>query len=436
MMKRSQLAALAVAALTACLISAGCGPAASTKESRLSEIIDANINATHAFQVLMHQSSKKGDAAVWSDQGVSDADLKAMVEHQKALLAEDPKVVKAWVEGGASSFDPSKDLEPILQHRFQFADNLPLNVLAESFETKTKATHQDVMAVSSLLQMMLDIERDADVLQQMYGFYVGLGLPVHTTRLGLSARTDQDFLELGNELSPQMASSPFDTDPATLQMLFRKMWNWGRRYTGERDKSTLANELLAEPDIAPLIPKIEAMPAQKIAVIGHSFTMNVHWASPSSFVPIVTEMIRKHNPKVEIRQWEAGGLTAGRAYKNFYQDALAWKPDKVLFVVISRNDEDFARLEEMFKGFAAAGTQVLVFDNVKDPTDDPAKIKRANEIAEKTGAKVIEVVQLLDQAPDRDKFRALDGIHMTEPYHRLMAKEWLKFLVGARQAKL
>ena len=26
----------------------------------------------------------------------------------------------------------------------------------------------------------------------------------------------------------------------------------------------------------------------------------------------------------------------------------------------------------------------------------------------------------------------LDGIHMTEPYHRLMAKEWLKLLAGAR----
>ena len=26
----------------------------------------------------------------------------------------------------------------------------------------------------------------------------------------------------------------------------------------------------------------------------------------------------------------------------------------------------------------------------------------------------------------------IDGIHMTEPYHRLMAKEWLKYLAGAR----
>jgi hypothetical protein len=34
---------------------------------------------------------------------------------------------------------------------------------------------------------------------------------------------------------------------------------------------------------------------------------------------------------------------------------------------------------------------------------------------------VIEVSALFGAAPDRDRFVCLDGIHMTEPYHRLMA---------------
>jgi hypothetical protein len=42
------------------------------------------------------------------------------------------------------------------------------------------------------------------------------------------------------------------------------------------------------------------------------------------------------------------------------------------------------------------------------------------------------VSRLLSAAPDRARFVCLDGIHMTEPWHRLMAKEWLKLLVGAR----
>ena len=49
---------------------------------------------------------------------------------------------------------------------------------------------------------------------------------------------------------------------------------------------------------------------------------------------------------------------------------------------------------------------------------------------------VIEVNTLIGAAPDRDRFMCLDGIHMTEPYHRLMAKQWLSFLVGARTAEL
>ncbi len=410
------------------------GSQSSTREARLSQIVDANITATHAFQVLMHKSSGKGNGSAWAAGARTDADLKALLDHQKALLAEDPRAVKAWVEGATSSFNPSKNLEPLVASTFNLEAGLPVNVFQEFLRSRTQATPLEARAVASLLQMMLDIERDADLLQQMYAMYVGLGLPVHTARIGLPAKTDEEFLVLGNELSPKIVSSPFDTDPATLQMMFRKMWNWGHRHTGERDKYTLANELLAEPDITPLIPKIAAMPKQKVAVIGHSFTMNVHWSSPSAFVPIVTEMIRKHNTGVEIRQWEAGGLTPTRAYNNFYRDVLAWKPDKVLLVVLSRTEEDYTRLEEMCRGFAAAGAKVLMFDSLRDPDDAPGRDERVDQIAARTGMTIIEVGRILNEAPDKDKFLALDKIHMTEPYHRLMAKEWLKFLVGARGA--
>jgi len=409
---------------------------AQAQEARLPQIVDANINATHAFQVLMHQSSGKGDASVWSSQGHTQAELQSLIDHQKGLLATDPKTVKAWVDDASSAFDPAKDLTPLLQAHFNFAEDLPVNVFANYFQAKTSATALQARALATLLQMMLDIERDADVLQQMYAMHVGVGLPVHTAMIGLQAQTDDDFLAVGQELSPKIAASPFATDPATLQMLFRKMWNWGHRYTGERDKYTLANELLAEPDIAALIPRIAAMPRQRIGVVGHSFTMNVHWSSPSAFVPIVFEMIRKHNPNVEMRQWEAGGLTPTRAYNNFYQDVLAWKPNQVLLVVMPRNEEDYARLEEMARGFAAAGTKVYMFDSLLDPGDAPARNDRVDRIASRTGMVIIEVGRVIQAAPDKDKFLALDKIHMTEPYHRLMAKEWLKFLVGAREARL
>src|SRR4030095_3688575 len=103
-----------------------------------------------------------------------------------------------------------------------------------------------------------------------------------------------------------------------------------------------ADELLTEGEVKTLEPKMKALSPQRIAVIGHSFTMDLHWASPSAFVPIVTAMLARENPNVEFRQCQAGGLTSSRALKNFYQDALAWRPDMVLLVVLNRTDQDFA----------------------------------------------------------------------------------------------
>ena len=89
------------------------------------------------------------------------------------------------------------------------------------------------------------------------------------------------------------------------------------------------------------------------------------------------------------------------------------------------------------RGFQEAGARVLTFDDVHDPDQsDPQAVARDIETARAAGMTVVEVGSLLGAAPDRGCFVCLDGIHMTEPYHRLMAKEWLKFLVGARPAVL
>jgi hypothetical protein len=77
-----------------------------------------------------------------------------------------------------------------------------------------------------------------------------------------------------------------------------------------------------------------------------------------------------------------------------------------------------------------------MFDEVHDPAAvTPGTVERARRSAEESGIEVIEVGEILANAPERAKFICLDGIHMTEPYHRLMAKEWLKYLAGARGNK-
>jgi len=411
--------------------------ATSRTASKLSKIVEANVIATHAYEVLMATKTGKGDPKCWSANGLSNDELKALVAHQKSLLRKSSKAILAWAEGRKSRFDPAKDVEPLLAAPLKLSEKLPVNVYTQYFQGKTGGTRVQVRAIASLLQMMLEVHRDADVVHELYKFYVALKLPVHVGQFGLPD-TREYFLEVGNELSPRMCVSPFDTTAAGLQITGRKMMGWGRRYTHERDRRTLAYELLNEPEINALLPKIKigAMPSQRIAAIGHSFTAELVWTSPSAFVPIVKEMLEMHNPGVQTRQWCHGGLSASRAEKMFYEKALAWEPNKVLLVVAMRSDKDVEAMERMANGFAKAGAQVMMFDHMDPPVPGAKEPAWRKGLVERTGMTFIEVGELLAASPDKDKFLCLDNIHMTEPYHRLMAKEWFKFLVGARGAKL
>ena len=235
----------------------------------------------------------------------------------------------------------------------------------------------------------------------------------------------------GREIEGPSCASPVGLSAGEWQIAGRKIWNWGEKNLHIRDANVLAKELLAEQDVANLIPQMKSFPAERVAIIGHSYTMDLHWASPSAFVPIVTAMFARENQGVQFRQFQAGGLTSTRAYKNFYRDALEWKPAIVLFVVANRTDEDRADLKKMTDGFHAAGARVLMFDSLLDPDDlNPERLKTNLATAHEAGIQIIPVEAVLKASKDRDKFLCLDYIHMTEPYHRLMAKLWLKALLN------
>lgn len=406
---------------------------------RRRQIVEANIAGTHAYQCLLAAASEKPDRQAWSAGGLTTNDLEALVRHQGALLSEKPGEIRNWVEGRVTAFDPAKDLMPIAQSPLKAAaTNLPVNILAAWLRARTGAADLEARAVASLLQTQLDVTRDADRLQDLFALYQALGLPVHTARLGMTARTDAEFLALAQEVAPQFCACPFDADAVTLRLMFRKLWNWGHRYTGERDKTVVARELLQEPGVQALVPNLKALPAQKIAVIGHSYTMNMHWSSPSASVPIAAEVLAQIGSPVEVRQWQAGGMNAARAdCQAFYKEALAWKPDRVLLVIANRGTNDPPALETMVAGFVAQGVKVEMFENIYGDLRPDSRFywepKLLRGLAQKTGMDLIPCEQAIDTAPERGRFLSLDGIHMTEPYHRLMARLWLSALAGARK---
>ena len=400
-------------------------------DSRLSQLVEANVIATHAYQVLLAKKSGKGDPACYGSGKLSDGELEALVEHQAKLLKLNTSAINAWVRGAKSDFDPALDLEPILSSGLAVPANAPVNIFADYLRRKTKAHDPKVRPMASLYQTVLEVERDGDLLQDEFAFYIALGLPVYVGQLHLPG-SDADMLAAGRELAGRACIAPFDTGAAEWQIAGRKIWNWGEKNLHIRDEKVLAAELLNEQDVRVLKSRLHALPPQKIAVIGHSFTMGLHWSSPSSFVPIVIDIFRRENPKVEFKQFAGGGLTATRAQQRFYQSVLDWKPDKVLLVVMTRTDGDYEALKELGVGFAAAGIKTYMFDEIHDPESvNPNTVQRALAAARAGNIEVIEVGSVLSSSPDRARFVCLDGIHMTEPYHRLMAKEWLKFLAGA-----
>jgi hypothetical protein len=415
------------------LIHAHDSPRTQAPEARLAQLVEANIIAVHAFQVLLAKNSGKGQACFTAG-NISDANLNALSEHQANLLKSDIKQVQLWVQGRESTFNPAQDLAPILHSGLKIPDKAPVNVFTNYLRQNTTGSDVKVRAIASLYQTVLEVERDGDRLQEEFAFYIGLGLPVYVGQLNLPG-SDADLLAAGRKLEGESCEAPVGTNAAEWQIAGRKIWNWGEKNLHIRDERVLAAELLQEREVKSLVPALRALPAQKIAVVGHSFTMGLHWSSPSSFVPIVIDVFRRENPKVEFKQYAAGGLTASRAQKRFYPDLLAWKPDKVLLVVMTRTDEDYEALKQMGQGLRAAGIKPYMFDEVHDPAAvAPGTVERARKTAEEAGIEVIDVGDILANAPDRSKFVCLDGIHMTEPYHRLMAKEWLKYLAGASTA--
>ena len=430
-MRTSRVVSTFVLALIFCLPKPRAeGTLPASEETRLEQLVEANIAAVHAYQMLLARKQGNIDPSCWPLQSPSDTELQALVAHQASLLAVPVETVKAWTQGQPSSFDPSADLEPLLAAKLSMSPALPVNVFTSYLQKKAPSHPQShIRSVANLYQTVLEVERDGDRLQELFAFYIGLRLPVYVGQLGLSG-TDEDFLAAGRELEAPACSSPVGLSAGEWQIAGRKIWNWGEKNLHNRDANVLAGELLAEPDVQPLIPKMKAFPAERVAIIGHSFTMDIHWSSPSAFVPIVTAMFARENPKVEFRQFQAGGLTSSRAYKRFFSDALAWKPSIVLLVLINRTDEDRTDLRKMAEGFKASGMRALMFDNIFNNDDSDNERLNANlAVARDAGIEIINVSSVLNSSPDRGHFLCLDHIHMTEPYHRLMAKQWLKALL-------
>ena len=66
--------------------------------SRLARLVEANVIAVHAYQVVLAKKSGKGDPACFSAGALTDAQLESLSDHQSKLLKSDLRSVKAWAD--------------------------------------------------------------------------------------------------------------------------------------------------------------------------------------------------------------------------------------------------------------------------------------------------------------------------------------------------
>jgi hypothetical protein len=301
-----------------------------------------------------------------------------------------------------------------------------VNVFTSYALAHTKASRLEARAVANLYQIILEVDRDGNVFQQLLKFYIAIGLPVYIGQFGLGG-SDQELLDLGMALQARTCESPFATGAANWQIAGRKLWNWGEKHLRIRDADTLATELMQEHGVMELLPRVRELPARKIAIIGHSFTITNHWSTPGSFTQIVISIFGRLNQSVQFRHWFQGGLTAPQARDLFAKEALAWKPDLAFTFVLASTPAELAALSEMDKQFKSAGAQMYAFPHNGPGTYN--NVPTLRRYAAEHGLRLADFDDAVLAAPNKADFLCLDKIHMTESYHRLMAREFLRFLV-------
>src|SRR5690242_4136734 len=60
-------------------------PAAGNKQGRLEQLVEANITAVHAYQILLARKQQNMDSACWPVNAPTDPELEALVAHQTSL---------------------------------------------------------------------------------------------------------------------------------------------------------------------------------------------------------------------------------------------------------------------------------------------------------------------------------------------------------------
>jgi hypothetical protein len=403
------------------------------RRSMLVEALIRGVNAHHGL--LARTAGHGGDESCLGTAGVATPRLEAFVQHHQALIATPLAEIQAWLKGAESPFNPGFHLSPLFETGpRESATSAVARLTAALRNTGSTAPTPSLRAVAHLHQIALETNRDGNVLQQTYTFLHGLGLPIDLDEIAIP-HSASDLTGLAHTLGTGTCAAPYEVTRAAWRITLQKILNWGLKHRGIRDTAVVTREILATPAVQALAPHIASLPAQNIVIIGHSFTMPEHWSSPSSFAALTIEALRTLNPEIHVTRFSQGGLSAADAQSQYYDQALALAPQRIYLAVTTLTAADRAALALMIRGFRGAHIETLLFDavDIHDPYNhNPAVATAAVRTARDAGATIVPVQSAYEDLTSglTRRHLSLDGVHMTEPYHRFMTLRFLSHLVG------
>jgi len=411
---------------------------------RLVKLADALCAGVHWGQVLLCEKRKQGDAACFAlpPGGVGQAQDLAKVFDR--LCARPTDQVVTWATGGTQA-EVAADIGALLALPLPKAEALPLNVAHRYMHTRITGPEEFFRrAVANLLQLCIEVDRDGTQLQDLVRIYVALGIK----QLSLPA-TEAEKRADGEKLAKETCACPFsmETDGEQWYAIMLKIENWVQKTSGQRDRTHLADELLREPEIEALVPKLKKLPPMRVAVVGHSMTMSLHWTTYGSWNDTACEIMKRLQPGFVNQGFHGGGMDASGAVRVHLTNLLAWKPTETWILVGVRTQLDIDALDKLVSSLRAIGSDVYIVDEVRPFIKDPQEfwnpipeLKTEKQllavqkaICAKYGGHVWEIVEKARQAPGMEKWEALDKIHMYTEGHLWYCRELLK--VWAARAK-
>lgn len=402
---------------------------------RLIELTGALTHAVHAGQIVLQSASKTpGDPELFGLGGLTLDHAKELGATGERLAALSSETLIAWASEAKGADEAGKLVAELSAQPRTDHPRLPLNVF-RAFLAEKEADRDEVSvrATANLFQLLMEVNRDGDWLQDLFRVYFAVGLKVCLSQLGLPA-SDVDLERYGRELSPRLGKCPFRTEPLDVHMILKKMEMWGEKNSGHRDKFVLARELLEDADIIPLLPKLKALPPKRVAVLGHSMTMSLHWATYASWIDMACELMRILQPNFEYKGFQTGGVDAVRAEQLHLANVVAWKPGETYMLMSMFTPEHRAAYERIVTALRKAGSEVYCVDDVRPFLKDEridAAVEHMPGICQKTGAHLLAFNELGKQGKGWQHWQAMGGdIHMITDGHFFYAKELLKLWAG------